>query len=60
MDEVVDVIEVELTNKSGDPHSDISFSIRENLSPDGRILVCPQNVVLEVKYPESDIKGTVK
>jgi len=60
LDEVVDVIDVQLTNKSGDPYSSTSFGIRENLSADGRVLVCPQNVVFEIKKPESDIKGTVK
>ena len=27
---------------------------------DGRVLICPQNAVFEIKLPESDIKGTVK
>jgi len=57
--EVVDVLEVNLTNKSGDPYSDLNINIKENLSSDGRVLVCPQNVVFEIKFPESDIKGTV-
>ncbi len=60
LDEVVDVIDVELVIKSGDPYSDISFSIGDNLSSDGRVLICPQNAVFEIKLPESDIKGTVK
>ena len=59
LDQVIDVIDVELVNKSGDPYSDLSFSIIDNISSDGRILVCPQNVVFEIKFPNSDIKGTV-
>jgi len=59
LDQVIDVIDVELVNKSGDPYSDISFSILDNLSSDGRVLLCPQNVVFEIKFPNSDIKGTV-
>jgi len=35
------------------------MNIKNNLSSDGRLLVCPQNVVFEIKFPESDIKGTV-
>lgn len=60
LDEVVDVIDVELVSKFGDVYSDISFSIDDNLSSDGRVLVCPENVVFEIKFPETDIKGTVK
>ena len=60
LDEVVDVIDVDLVVKVGDPYSDISFSIQDNLSSDGRVLICPQNAVFEIKLPESDIKGTVK
>ena len=60
LDEIVDVIDVELVARSGDPYSDINFSISENLSSDGRVLICPQNAVFEIKLPESDIKGTVK
>jgi len=57
--EVVDVLEVNLVHKSGDPYSDLTMNIKNNLSSDGRLLVCPQNVVFEIKFPESDIKGTV-
>ena len=60
LDEIVDVVDVELVARSGDTYSDISFSISENLSSDGRVLICPQNAVFEIKLPESDIKGTVK
>jgi len=60
LDEIVDVIDVELVARSGDSYSDINFSIRENLSSDGRVLICPQNAVFEIKLPEADIKGTVK
>ena len=60
LDEIVDVVDVELVARSGDPYSDINFSISENLSSDGRVLICPQNAVFEIKLPESDIKGTVK
>ena len=59
MDQVIDVIDVELVNKAGDPYSDLSFSIIDNISSDGRVLTCPQNVVFEIKFPNSDIKGTV-
>jgi len=59
IDEVVDVLSVELVNKAGNPYSDLNFGIKENLSSDGRVLICPQNVVFEIKLPESDIKGTV-
>ena len=34
--------------------------INENISADGRILYAPENVVYELKYPNLDIKGTIK
>lgn len=60
VDEVVDVVSVQIKNMFGDLYSGISFDIKENLSSDGRVLICPNNVVFEFKFPESDIKGTIK
>jgi len=56
---VVDVVKVKINNKSGGTHSDIRFNIDNNLSSDGRYLEIPENVVWEIKYPDSDIKGAV-
>tara|TARA_Y100001972_G_C7629707_1_gene316024 strand:- start:586 stop:1506 length:921 start_codon:yes stop_codon:yes gene_type:complete len=58
--EIVDVTDVQIIHKAGGNYSDFSFDITENISADGRILYAPENVVYELKYPNIDIKGTIK
>ncbi len=57
---LLDVANVRVRTKTGAPYSDVFFNIDENTSADGRIVIAPQNVVFELKYPESDIVGTVR
>lgn len=57
---VVDVTRVKVKLKTGGLYSDNRFNISENTSPDGRYINIPQNVIFEVKYPDNDIKGTIK
>ena len=40
--------------------ADIGYNIRDNMSTDGRFVNVPKNVILEVKFSERDIIGTVK
>ena len=56
---VIDVKKVECSVKSGHPYSPIDVSIDELYSDDGTYLKAPKNSVLEVKFPENDIKGVV-
>jgi len=60
LDEIVDVVNVKITNKSGGTYSDDSINLNQYISADGRILYAPENVVYELKFPNSDIKGTVR
>lgn len=57
---VYEVINVKIINKTGSNYSGNSISINKNLSPDGTKLVIPKNAVVEIKYPDVDIKGQVK
>ena len=57
---VVDVVDVELIQKFGSAYSSHTFNIEENMSPDGRYLIVPKNVVLEIKFPDQDIRGAIK
>lgn len=57
---VVDAVDVKIEKKSGGNYSDTSFSIRRNLSPDGRFLWVPKDVILELKYLARDIKGVTR
>ena len=57
---VMDVVTVRLISKNGSQYSSQTIDILKNMSADGRILHLPPDCILEMKYPNSDIKGTVK
>jgi hypothetical protein len=44
--------------KAGAPYSTTKFNFDQNISADGTLLVVPKNVVLELKYPNADIRGS--
>jgi hypothetical protein len=58
--DIMDVIHVELIVKDGSDYADSPLSIDETLSADGRFLFPPTDTVFEIKYPDSDIGGTVQ
>ena len=60
VDGVVDVRKVMIKNKTGGIYSTISMDLDKILSKDGTYYKTPDNVILELKYPDTDIKGTVK
>tara|TARA_R110002096_G_scaffold21871_2_gene70851 strand:- start:30 stop:503 length:474 start_codon:yes stop_codon:yes gene_type:complete len=57
---VLDVTKVTITNPQGTNYSGTQININNNLSPDGSYLVAPKNAILELKYPEVDVKGKVQ
>jgi len=57
---VHDVISVRMVNKTGTNYSGNTININNNTSPDGTKLVIPKNAVIEIKYPDTDIKGQVR
>jgi len=57
---VVDTSRVKLIGKSGGDYSSSSLNIDQYMSLDGRYLSVPDNVILEIKFPRIDIKGTVR
>jgi len=56
---VSDTTRVRLRNKTSKGYSSIGFNINKNLSADGRQLMVPRNVILEIKYLDEDIVGTI-
>jgi hypothetical protein len=60
LDEIVDVTNVKITNTAGKQYSSDTVNIDNYISADGRILYAPENAVYELKYPNIDIKGTIK
>ena len=57
---VVDVKKVRIKNKTGGSYSGNSLNFNKVLSKDGTFIRVPKNAILELKYPNIDIKGTVK
>ena len=59
VDGLLDVVSVTIDEKVGENYSDSSFSFKNNTSSDGRYINVPSNVVMELKFPNGDIKGTI-
>jgi phage-related baseplate assembly protein len=60
VDGVVDTKNVTIKQKvGGSSYSSYTFSFKENLSDDGTILYVPENVIMELKFLDQDIKGTI-
>jgi len=57
---VQDVVKARYVLKSGVNYSNFSFVFQENYSPDGDYLMIPKNVIMELKFPETDIKGKLR
>tara|TARA_R100000008_G_C3587457_1_gene173641 strand:- start:897 stop:2690 length:1794 start_codon:yes stop_codon:yes gene_type:complete len=56
---ILDVIEVNVEVLSGGVYSDSNFSVAINKSGDGRKIFCPEDSCFEIKFPDSDIIGTI-
>lgn len=60
VDGIVDVSDVKISQKTGGDYSTISFNVAANTSADGRYVEMPKNVIWEIKFPTSNIKGVLK
>lgn len=56
---VVDTKRVNVVRKTGANYSSTKFDVDEALSADGRYLSVPLNVAIEIKFPDTDIKGAI-
>ena len=56
---VSDVKRVKITQKTGGSYSTTRINFNEALSKDGTYINTPKNVIMELKYPDVDIKGTL-
>lgn len=57
---VLDVKSVKIYPTIGANYSDTTFDFDDQKSDDATHIVVPENVVLEMRYPSADIRGTVK
>tara|TARA_Y100000593_G_scaffold94835_1_gene196490 strand:+ start:9792 stop:11594 length:1803 start_codon:yes stop_codon:yes gene_type:complete len=56
---VSDVKKVNVFQKFGGSYSTVNINFEEALSRDGSFIKTPQNVIMELKFPDLDIKGTL-
>jgi len=60
VDGVVDVRKVKVNNKTGGAYSNVTLDMDKILSKDGTFYHTPQNSILELRFPDEDIKGIAK
>lgn len=60
VDGLLDVVELQIVRKTGASYSTAIFNIDQMTTSDGRMIVAPSDVVFEIKYPDTDIVGTIK
>jgi phage-related baseplate assembly protein len=60
VDGVVDVRKVKVYNKTGGAYSNINLDMDKILSKDGTFFHTPDNTILELRFPDEDIKGIAK
>ena len=56
---VVDTKNVKVDQKTGSDYASIALDVDSLASADGRYISVPENVVLEIKFPDNDIKGAI-
>ena len=57
---VSDTVDVTMVRKTGAIYSGVDFNVEDAISFDGRFLIAPEDVVFEIKFLDTDIKGTVR
>ena len=57
--DLMDVIDVTITVKSGAAYADAPINIQDVISADGRYVTPPPDTIFEIKFPDSDIIGTI-
>ena len=60
VDGVIATNKVDITGITGGRYSSIFMNFEEAMSRDGTFIKTPKNVILELRYAELDIKGTVR
>ena len=60
VDGLLDVVDIQLVRKTGSSYSTSIFNIDQMTTADGRMVMSPSDVIFEIKFPDTDIVGTVK
>lgn len=56
---VADVKTVRIMQKRGADYSSVNINFDDAMSSDGTYIMTPKNAIMELKYPNRDIKGTL-
>ena len=56
---IIDALNVDVYQLNSAGYSSINFNVKNYISPDGRTIRAPKNVIFEIKYPDTDIQGTI-
>jgi hypothetical protein len=54
------VLDVKIVEKSGATYLGDSYDFDAAMSTDGLRILAEENVIFELKFPSSDIKGSIK
>jgi hypothetical protein len=60
VDGVIDVVDIGVDSVAGASYSDAYYNFHGKTSPDGRRINGTENVAFELKFPNVDIKGSVR
>jgi hypothetical protein len=58
--QIINKTKVQIINKTSANYSNVFFDIEDNTSPDGDYILTPANAIMEMKFPEVDIKGKLR
>ena len=56
---ILDVTNVTIGRKVGNLYSDYHFDLDSNITIDNRLILIPEFAAYEIRYPSSDIVGTI-
>ena len=57
---LLDVVDVTISTKYGSNYATAPIDIEQRIDPDARYIDIPRNVIVELKYPDADITGTIR
>ena len=60
VDGIIDVVDLEIVERTGTSYSQSSFDFEGALSADGRRIEAQNNAIFELKFPNVDIKGAIQ
>jgi len=57
--EVIDTKYVKIVNKRGTRYSTTNYNVEASITKDSKFIVVPEDVILELRFPDEDIVGVV-